>query len=97
MHPQLDPSAPSELLELVSQFFHDDTAAEDSTPVRAASVRMPLSRFHLIDVLAERAGVSRNVMANQLLAVGIEMGMSHLPKELQDDINSTVRQRLEAE
>jgi len=83
--------------ELVDQFFHDNTAAEDVTPIRAASIRMPLSRFHLIDVLADRAGVSRNVMANQLLAVGIEATLDQLPEELQQDINHTVVDRLEGQ
>ncbi len=55
-------------------------------PLRAFSVRLPEGRLAYIDAMAEAADVSRNVMANELLRVGLSAVLAELPDVVRDDI-----------
>lgn len=63
--------------EVVGLFLDDETA-EEVGHQRTVTIRMDQGRLALIDSMAEQASVSRNVMANHLLGLGINDVMASL-------------------
>ena len=56
--------------EVVGLFLHDEEEHDNPTQ-RAVTVRVGEVRLAYIDSMAEKARVSRNVMVNHLLGLGI--------------------------
>ncbi len=60
----------------------DEDDEEDSSPaVRAVTLRLDFETLAYVDAMAARASVSRNVMLNELVGVGV----SSLLGEIDDD------------
>lgn len=81
--------------EVANLFLQQDDPDDEVGEMRVATIRMDAGRIAFIDSMAEQAGVSRNVMANHLLGVGIGAVMAELPDVIRDDINEGVLHRME--
>lgn len=81
--------------EVANLFLQQDEPDDEVGSMRVATIRMDAGRLAFIDSMAEEAGVSRNVMANHLLGVGIGAVMAELPDVIRDEINEGVLHRME--
>lgn len=81
--------------EVVNLFLQNDEGPPDELDIRSVTVRMDASRLAYIDSMAEHASVSRNVMANHLLSLGIGQVMNELPDAIRDDVQQGVMDRVE--
>lgn len=82
--------------EVARLFLENEIDAEDGSPVlKTVSIRLSLTRLAYIDSMAENASVSRNVMANNLLAVGMGSVLGELPDVIREDIEAGVSSRVE--
>lgn len=79
--------------EVVNLFLQVDEEPPDELDIRSVTVRMDASRLAYIDSMAEHASVSRNVMSNHLLGLGIGQVMAALPDAIRDDIERGVIER----
>ncbi len=82
--------------EVANLFLQDDTGedAAEAAGVKSITLRVAVGRLAMVDSMAEQAGVSRNVMANHLLAVGIGAVMAELPDVVRDDIGEGTAERM---
>jgi hypothetical protein len=55
---------------------------------KVATIRMDAATLAHIDAMAETIGVSRNVMANRLLKVGLGSVLSELPDVIRDEVEA---------
>jgi hypothetical protein len=75
--------------EVASLFFvtdPDEIAKIKIDPLKSCTVRMPVRLLALVDAMAENADLSRNVMVNKLLSVGIGSVLGQLPDEVREEI-----------
>jgi hypothetical protein len=83
--------------EVASLFLRSDTGDEEDAAagVKSITIRVPVGRLAFVDSMAEQAGVSRNVMANHLLGVGVGAVMGELPDVVRDEVEAGVLARME--
>jgi hypothetical protein len=74
--------------DVLSVFLKDPQ--EQSEPVKALSVRMPMSTYTYLQRLASAADLSGNAMAVLLLQWGIEFALTQLPADLHVSISREV-------
>lgn len=79
--------------EVVNLFLQNDEGPPEDLDIRSITVRLDASRLAYIDSMAEHAGISRNGMANHLLALGIGQVMAELPDVIRDDVERGVSER----
>lgn len=79
--------------EVVNLFLQNDEGPPEELDIRSVTVRMHASRLAYIDSMAEHASVSRNVMSNHLLGLGIGQVMAELPDVIRDDVERGVMDR----
>jgi hypothetical protein len=79
--------------EVANLFLQNDEAPPEELDIRSVTVRMDASRLAYIDSMAEHASVSRNVMANHLLSLGIGQVMGELPDVIREDVERGVMDR----
>lgn len=60
----------------------------------AISIRLPPARLALVDAMARKAGISRNRMANMLLAAGCKDVVSRLPSAAVEDLHDEIEEGL---
>lgn len=78
----------SEIAGMVaSEWLAENYGSEE---LLAFSLRVPMGRVELIDAMAKRAGVSRNRMANMLLAAGCRDVVSRLPSEVFSELQEEI-------
>ncbi len=86
---------PSPAQEVAGLFLFPDEP--DEGPLRTITLRIPSGRLAWIDALAKNADRSRNVMAGQLLRVGISAVLGELPDPVREDIEQSVLVHLEGD
>ena len=83
--------------EQVVRLFLDHDDEDQAVSHRTATLRIEQGRLAYLDAMAAQAGVSRNVMANHLLGVGMQDVLASLagasPETLQE-IQSDVADRM---
>lgn len=80
--------------EVVNLFLDHDEADDQVGGQRTVTIRMDSGRLAYIDGMASQAKVSRNVMANHLLGLGINEVMASLPSPVAEDVMSEVADRM---
>jgi hypothetical protein len=75
----LEDDPAGEIAGLISSDWADENIHDELT---AMSLRVSSTRLAVIDAMSKKAGVSRNRMANMLLAAGCKDVMSRLPQEV---------------
>lgn len=71
---------------IAARMLHDAADDEVVEDYFAMSIRVPESLRAMIDAMASQAGVSRNVMAIDLLKAGIQDVLSQLPDPIRSEI-----------
>lgn len=71
---------------IASQMLQDDYDQGEVYEHFSMSLRVPEPVRAMVDAMAQQAGVSRNIMAIDLLRAGIQDVLSQLPKELAEEI-----------
>lgn len=66
----------------IAELFLTPRPAVDPEPFRIFTCRIPLSTMQYLEELAERASVSRTVMATDLIRWGIEYALDQMPPEM---------------
>ena len=77
-----DVSAVEQLADMVSGRAESQVAAVS----KQVSFRIYVTHLSSVDVLAARAGISRNAMVNRLLEVGLSALYSHLSDDVSKEI-----------
>lgn len=73
---------------VASEWLTENHGASDE--LISFSLRVPSERVALMDAMARRAGVSRNRIANMLLAAGCRDVFDRLPGEVQAEIQEEI-------
>lgn len=71
---------------IASRMLQDDYDEGEVHEYFGISLRVPQPVRAMVDAMAQQAGVSRNVMAIDLLRAGIQDVLSKLPPELASDL-----------
>lgn len=71
---------------IAAQMLHDDYDRDEPEELFSMSVRVPSSLRATIDAMAVQAGVSRNVMAIDLLKAGVQDVLRQLPEVVVQEI-----------
>jgi len=87
---------PSPLSETLSLFTRPDEEDDhhESPTIASFTVRSPVSELAQIDGLATYARVSRNEMANRLLAIGLAELLGSLPESVRGDVHEHISDAL---
>lgn len=84
---------PTPAQEVANLFHYPDEP--DEGPLRTITLRVPSGRLAWIDALAKNADRSRNVMAGQLLRVGISAVLGELSDDVRSGVESDVIDHLQ--
>lgn len=81
-------------LDVANLFVQREEVDDDIGTQRAVTIRMDHGQVAYLDAMASQAGISRNLMANHLLEVGMQAVMGELSSEAAESVMAGVADRM---